>query len=88
MSLRDADTLIIAGNSKPQEIEALKAIYGTGATVRVATSGDDVVGILTGYSSIKRLVIGTHGSQGDIIIRGTHISIGKLAASVRLFARG
>ena len=48
------DTLVISGNAKPLDIEALKAIYGPGATVRVANSSVELTAIMTSYSSIKR----------------------------------
>jgi hypothetical protein len=83
MALQTTDTLIIAGSNKPTDIEALKAIYGAGATVRVAKNFDDIVGILKSYSSINRLVVGTHGSEGDVIIAGVHIPINKLASAIR-----
>ena len=77
------DTLILVGSNKATDIEALKAIYGSGATVRAVRSADEIVGTLKSYSTIKRLVIGTHGSEGDVIIAGVHISIARLAASIR-----
>jgi len=77
-----ADTLVISGNGKALDIEALKAIYGSGATVRVVNSASDLVGVVNSYSSIRRLVIGTHGSEGDVVIRGVHTSIRTLAHAI------
>lgn len=83
MALQTADTLIIAASNKPTEIEALKAIYGAGSILRVAKNAADIVGILKSYSSVERLVVGTHGSEGDVIIAGVHIPISKLASMIR-----
>jgi hypothetical protein len=76
------ETLIISGNKRPTDIEALKAIYGSGATVRVANDAAELVGAISSYASITKLVIATHGSEGDVIIRGVHTSIKKLTETL------
>lgn len=76
------ETLVISGNKRPTDIEALKAIYGAGAQVGVVNDAAELVAAISSYGSIRKLVIATHGSEGDVIIRGVHTSIKKLAESL------
>jgi len=78
------ETLVISSNRNPLEVEALRAIYGGGATFRIATSAKELVAIILSFVQIKRLVIATHGSEGDIIIGGVHTSISKLAEQLQI----
>jgi hypothetical protein len=80
------DVLVIVGGNKTDDIEAMKAIYGRSATVRTVRKVDALVAAIKSNSPMRRLVIATHGSEGDIIIGGIHTSIKKLASWIQVSA--
>jgi len=80
------DVLVLVGSNKTADIEAIKAIYGAGAVIRPVRSADGLLAAIKSYTTIRRLVIGTHGSEGDVVIAGVHTSIRKLASSIRTSA--
>jgi hypothetical protein len=80
------DVLVIVGGNKSTDIEAMKAIYGGSAAIRTVRNADELIAVIKSNAPVRRLVIGTHGSEGDVIIGGVHTSIKKLAASIRASA--
>jgi hypothetical protein len=80
------DVLVIVGGNKAADIEAMKAIYGPSATIRTVRNADDLVAAIKSNSPMRRLVIATHGSEGDVVIGGVHTSIKKLASSIQASA--
>jgi hypothetical protein len=80
------DVLVILGGNTSTDIEAMKAVYGRSATIRTVMKADALVAAIKSNSPMRRLVIATHGSEGDVIIGGVHTSIKKLASSIRASA--
>jgi hypothetical protein len=76
---KDVDTLAIADKVDKDTLAILRLVYRTHPTIQVVGSHGDVVNVLKGYQSIRRLIFMLEGNSGNLIVRSVLKSLKRYA---------